>query len=220
LDFEEFVELAAMKLVEKWAAKGGKAFLQDDSGGNGASAGAAAANQLKTNARRQLSVGEIMGEVMDNKKNEAYQRAKAKFHVEEILLVEEAFVSLAEPPSRRGRCKLAQLGLLCLRMGLSPRDRDVAVLAAEMDPLDTRVFRLPDLVQALASLQGIWRKVTFTSQRLFRNPPFFFACSVACPGGLMGATTYRAAAQLGGRPVVRLPRGPRSARGLGRGSVR
>ena len=162
LDFEEFVELAAMKLVEKWTAKGGKAFLQDTDGGGGAgntNSKSAQANQLKTNARRALTVGEIMNEVMDNKKNEAYQRAKARFHVEEILLIEEAFVSFAEPRSRRGRCKITQLGPLCLCMGMNPRDRDVAVLAAEMDPLDTRVFELSALVEALAKYQNIWRKV-------------------------------------------------------------
>jgi len=147
-----------MKLVEKWTAKGGKAFLQDNEGGAGNNQ-SAQANQLKTNARRALSVGEIMNEVMDNKKNEAYQRAKARFHVEEILLIEEAFVSFADPRSRRGRCKITQLGPLCLCMGMNPRDRDVAVLAAEMDPLDTRVFQLPALVEALAKYQNIWRKV-------------------------------------------------------------
>jgi len=161
LDFEEFVELCAMQLVAKWTAKGGSAFRVGDGdvGSSGGGAAGAGANLVKANAKRALSVGEIMGEVMDNKKNEEYQRAKAKFHVEEILLIEEAFVQFAEPASRRGRVKVRDMKDLALALGLNPRDHDLAVLAAEVDPLDTRTMTLPDLVKALARLEGIWRKV-------------------------------------------------------------
>lgn len=151
LDFEEFVELAAMKIVEKWAVKGGRAFLSDDNSG--------AANAIKTNAKRQLSVGEIMGEVMDNKANEEYSSAKARFHVEEVLLIEEAFISLAQPPSRRGKVKTMKLKEFTVLIGINAREHDLAVLAAEADPLDTRSFALPEVIIALAKLQDVWRKV-------------------------------------------------------------
>jgi Ca2+-binding EF-hand superfamily protein/tetratricopeptide (TPR) repeat protein len=150
LDFEEFVELAAIKIVEKWAVKGGHSFLADESG---------AANVIKTNAKRQLTVGEIMGEVMDNKANEEYSAAKARFHVEEILLIEEAFIALAYPASRRGRVKIMKLKEFTILIGINAREHDLAVLAAEADPLDTRTFALPEIIIALSKLQHIWRKV-------------------------------------------------------------
>ena len=49
--------------------------------------------------------------------------------------------------------QVRDIGRLCLSLGLNARDHDLAVLAAEVDPLDTRTFSLPDLVKAMAELQ-------------------------------------------------------------------
>ena len=146
-----------MKLVEKWTAKGGNQFKAPSESLTGADSNQGRSSEtnstrpssaivtqsaasVKTNAKRQLSVGEIMGEVMDNKKDAEYDRAKGKFRVEEMLLIEEAFMRLAQSPrfSRRGKVSLQDLPRLCLCLGLSPREHDVALLSAEVDPLDTR----------------------------------------------------------------------------------